>query len=401
MRLESTAIPAIINFNTLCSRFGSKRASATIPAEEDRVKQQSMTLRQMNRATLARQMLLNREKTTPLKAIEQLVALQAQEPGPPFIGLWTRLVDFQPAVLARLLHDRKVVRATTMRATLHLMSARDFVKLRPAVQSALSAAFQSVAGKRANPFDLSKVIDHARALLNRKPADFEALRAHLAHLLPKSDARVMGYAVRTHVPLVQVPTEDRWAFPARSEFALAESWIGKEMPSTGKPDWLVQRYLAAFGPATAADVQTWSGLRAMAEVLDRLRPKLFVVRGDRDQELFDLPRANRPPESVSAPIRFLPEYDNLVLAHADRTRLIADEHRKKIVTANLRVRATFLVDSRVAGTWKISRARAVAMLVIEPFDALSRSAKTELVDEGGRLIRFAEPDAKKFEVGFE
>lgn len=359
---------------------------------------EELTSKALSRATLARQMLLAREKTTAVKAIERLAGLQAQVPRPPFIGLWSRLAKFRPEDLTRLVHDRKVVRATMMRGTLHIVSTADYLVLRPALQPMLSAGMQGVLGARAEGLDLDALARAARVCLDEKPRTFEEIRGVLREQWPKADERAMGYAVRTHLPLVQVPTETVWGWPSAACFAAAETWIGKAVAGEGDPRELVLRYLTAFGPASAADAQTWSGLRRLKETFEALRPKLRVFRDERGRELFDLPKAPRPSEDTKAPVRFLPEYDNLLLAHADRSRVIEDDHRKRIVTANLRVLATYLVEGRVAGTWKIERAKASAALVLEAFVSVSKKTRAELVEEGTALLRFAESDARTLEV---
>ena len=352
----------------------------------------------LGRATLARQMLLAREKTTALDAIERLAGLQAQVPRPPFLGLWSRLATFRPENLTALAQQRKIVRATMMRGTLHIVSTRDYVSLRPTLQPMLSAGMQAVLGARAEGLDLDGLAVAARACLDERARTFEEIRAVLREQWPKADERAMGYAVRTHLPLVQVPTETLWGWPSAACFAAAATWIGKAI--AGPPDLpgLVLRYLAAFGPASAADAQTWSGLRGLKETFEALRPKLRVFRDEKGRELFDLPKAPRPSEDVKAPVRFLPEYDSLLLAHADRSRVIDDDHRKRVVTANLRVLATYLVDGRVAGTWKIERARTAAALVLVAFVPVSKKTRAELVEEGTALLRFAEEEARSVEV---
>ena len=352
-----------------------------------------LTTRALGRATLARQMLLAREKTTALDAIERLAGLQAQVPRPPFVGLWSRLATFRPEQLTALAHQRKIVRATMMRATLHIVSTRDYRAWRATLQPMLSAAMQGVLRARAEGLDLDALGQAARACLDERPRTFDEIRGILRARWPKADERAMGYAVRTHLPLVQVPTDAVWGWPAAACFAAAETWMGKSIEARADPAALVLRYLAAFGPATPADAQTWSGLRGLKDTFEALRPRLRVFRDEKGRELFDLPKAPRPAEDTRAPVRFLPEYDNLLLAHADRSRVIDDEHRKRVVTANLRVLATFLVDGRVAGTWRMERAKTAASLVLEPFGALSKNTREELVEEGAALLRFAEADA--------
>jgi len=209
----------------------------------------------------------------------------------------------------------------------------------------------------------------------------------------------MAYAIRMHLPLVQVPTDDAWGFPAASDFALADDWLGKKIPTEEAPaHMLVRRYLAAFGPATPKDAQVWSGLQSLRAAFEELRPELVTFRDERKRELFDLPDAPRPDEDTPAPVRFLPEFDNLVLAHDDRTRVIADEHRPKVTLKNLQVRATFLVDGFVAGAWKVERKKKTATLVLEPFGKLTKKTLTELEREGEALLRFVEEDAEARDV---
>jgi hypothetical protein len=355
----------------------------------------------LNRATLARQMLLAREKVAPLRALERLAGLQAQVPRPPFLALWSRVQGFVPEALSRLAHDRKVVRATMMRTTLHLVSAADYVAWRPVLQPMLSAAMLAVLKDRAAGLDVEAVVAGARKLLQDRPLTFDVLRPLLKQAWPKADERALGYAVRTHLPLVQVPTATRWGWPASSEFALADAWIG---PLGGDSDErrpaFVLRYLAALGPATVADAQNWSGLGGLKDAFEKLRSRLRVFHDERGRELFDLPKAPRPPAATRAPVRFLPDYDTLLLGHADRTRIVSDEHRPRLVTRNLQVLAAFLVDGRVAGTWKIERARTAATLTLTPFETIARTAQKELAEEGAALLKFTEPDAAKTEVKF-
>jgi hypothetical protein len=208
----------------------------------------------------------------------------------------------------------------------------------------------------------------------------------------------MGYAVRTQLPVIQVPVESDWGYPAVADFAAAESWLDAPLGSDGTPHALILRYLAAFGPASQKDAEIWSGLRGLKGAFAALAPKLARFEDERGRTLYDLPKAPRPDEDRDAPVRFLPEYDNLVLGHDDRSRLIDDAHRKAIVTPNLRVLATFLVDGRVAGTWTWTRKKATATLEIKPFGKLPKSARAPLEEEADALLAFVEPDAEKREV---
>jgi hypothetical protein len=352
----------------------------------------TLTRTQLNRATLARQLLLEREAAPAPAAVERLAGMQAQEPRHPYVGLWTRLAGFEVEDLRRALLERAVVRATLMRSTLHLMSAADYAALRMSMQPSMAVALRAL-GARSAGLDLDAVLPAARRLLDGRPLPFDRIRASLAEQFPDVNDRALGYAVRTLLPLVMVPSEDaRWGFPRVAEFALAEEWLDG-LAAASDAEALVTRYLGAFGPASAADVQTWSGVGGMRTVLDGMRESLAVFADERGRELFDLLDAPRPDSAVPAPPRFLPEFDNLVLAHDDRSRVIADEHRPLVTTKNLRVRATFLVDGVVAGTWTIEVKRKVATLRIAPFATLARRARTALAEEGEALVRFAEPDA--------
>ena len=323
--------------------------------------------------------------------MQRLAGMQAQEPRPPFVGLWSRVEGFAREDLVGALGDGSAVRGMLMRATLHTASAIDFRALRPVVQPVLSAAYAGVDKRRREGVDVDAVLPVARELLEEEPRTFNELRALLSKRFPDANERGLGYAARTHLPLTMVPTDDRWAFPRDAKFALTDAG------SDDSPEPLVRRYLAAFGPASAADAQTWSGLRGLAGVLEEM-DELERFEDEQGRTLFDLPDAPRPDADVPAPIRFLPEFDNLVLAHADRTRLLDDEHRPRVVTKNLRVKATFLVDGRVAGTWKSTRKGKKASLELEPFEKLRKQDVKALTSEGEALLRFIEEDATSSDI---
>jgi hypothetical protein len=358
----------------------------------------TLTLRALNRATLARQMLLAREKTSVVRAVERLVGLQAQLARPPFVGLWTRLEAFERGDLLRAFAKRTLVRATMMRGTLHVVGAKDFVALRPALQPALTRGMEAILKARLDGIDTSAVVDQATAFFRSAPATFDALRKHFAKARPKDDMRALAYLVRMHLPLVQVPADAPWGYPATSDFAVAADWLDEPVPSLAPPHALVLRYLEAFGPAHPGDVQTWSGLKDVREVFEELRPKLATFRDEKGRELFDLPKAPRPPEDTAAPVRYLPEFDNLVLSHLDRKRFVADAHRKRVYLPALQVAATVLVDGFVAGAWKVATAKGVATLSVQPFGAFDKKTRDELVREGEVLLAFLEPEAAKRRV---
>jgi hypothetical protein len=349
--------------------------------------------RALGRATLARQLLLGRAKLPVVKAIEQVLALQAQVPRPPHLGLWSRLHGFEREHLLAPLHKRTLVRATTMRGTIHIMTAKDFLAFRGALQPSLSAGWKSVAGKAAVP-PIESLMAAGRKIIGRESRTFNHIRAELVKQFPKAHDRIMGYAVRTHVPLVQVPTpDDDWGFPADAEFALADSWLKRPVSAGLGPSAFILRYLAAFGPASTADIQWWTGMRAVAELIAPIRSKLVTFRDERGRELFDLPKAPRPAADTDAPVRLLPEYDSVVIAHADRSRLVDEKYRKALVTKNLIVPPTFLVDGRIAGTWKLERTKTAATVTLAPFVPISKAAKAALKEEGEQLARFVAPEA--------
>jgi hypothetical protein len=362
---------------------------------------ETLSLRRLNRATLARQMLLEREDVPPLGAIERLVGLQAQFPRPPYVGLWGRVVGFRRDALTRLLVDRKAVRATFLRGTLHVASARDFVALRPALQPVLDAGMAAIHKALGARIDPERVTRQAREVLAGVPRTFEDLRERLKPMNPGANERALGFAVRMLLPLVQVPVgrEAAWAFPANCCFALAEEWLGKAIPTDAPapPEALVLRYLAAYGPASVADVQAWSGLPKLRDTVESLRPRLVTFRDESRRELFDLPDAPRPPADAKAPVRLIADYDNLITTRRDE-RFVAKGHRTRVFLPGLRVAATVLVDGFVAGAWKIERKRDVACLAVEPFAPLPAGARKDVIAEGESLLRFAEPDAGSFEV---
>jgi len=360
----------------------------------------TLSPRDLSRATLARQMLLAREACDPVDAVERLAGLQAQLARPPFVGLWSRLAGFAREHLLAPIHARRLVRATMMRATIHLVSARDFVRFRAALQPAIAASVASILA-RVEQLDLERLVQVGRELLDERPRAFDELRPLLAARGLAGDERALGYAVRMFVPLVQVPNETApWGWDAKAAFAVAESWLGAPMSLGGtETRELVLRYLAAFGPASVADAATWSGLRGLRETFEALRRELAVFRDERGRELFDLPDAPRPsPDDVEVPLRFLPDFDNLVLAHADRTRVVPEAHRSRMMSRNLQVAATVLVDGFVAGTWRVERARGAAVLAVRPFGKPTRAVRRALEEEGLALLRFAEPQARGYEL---
>jgi len=365
------------------------------------VTERTLTLRELNRATLARQYLLDRAALDVPEAIAGLVGLQAQVNNPPYIGLWTRLRDFRRGELTALMRRRAVVRGALLRSTLHLLTAEDYLLLRPAIQPALERALRSFFGAQARGLDTARLVATALPLLEERPRSFTELRAALVAIEPDRQPEALAYAVRTYLPLVQVPPGGTWGSGGSPAYALAEPWLGGVVAGPQESfRALVWRYLAAFGPATVRDLQVWSGLTGLKDAVAALRPKLCAFRDEQGRELLDLPDRPLPPADLPAPPRFLPEYDNLLLAHADRTRVIPDEYRSLIFLSAARVRATYLLDGIVRGAWKTERVRDAATLVVEPFAPLSPPDRAALADEGERLLRFIADDAATFAVRF-
>jgi hypothetical protein len=360
--------------------------------------------RELNRATLERQMLLRRCKLSAVEAIEHLVGMQAQAPAPPYVGLWTRLKDFHPDELARLILERRAVRIALMRNTVHLVSARDCLALRPLMQSVFDRTLYSTRANRAHleGIDIEALIAAGRALLEERPRTAKELGEILQEQWPERDPTSLARAIRHLLPLVQVPPRGVWGMSGPAAHTTAEAWLGRPLDPAPSLEETILRYLGAFGPATVKDVQTWSGLTRLGEVIEHLRPRLRIFRDERGRELFDMPDAPMPDPDTPAPPRFLPEFDNLILSHADRTRVIAEEYRKAIASKNGMVPATVLVDGFVRGTWTTERSRGKANLEIKPFEPLIKEDRDALAEEGERLIRFvAEPDgAESYEIRF-
>lgn len=354
-----------------------------------------LSAKAVNRATLARQMLSERADVPVVEAVRRLVGMQGQEAKHPYVGLWSRLSGFEEGELDQAVEERQVVRATLFRGTLHLVTAADYLRFRTTLAPVLEAGLRMLK-ERGEGLEPAKVVEAAQKLLAKEPLTFTEVRDALQKEFPAVNERALGFCTRMMVPLVIHPTGTRWSWPANARFTPAEAWLTGRLHTRAVPEELVTRYLQAFGPATPADFQTWSGLPKAKPVFDGLELEQFT--DEAGKTLYDVPDAPRPDPDAPAPVRFLPEFDNLLLAHAKRERIIADEHKPAVFTKNLRVKATYTVDGLVAGLWTAEKKRGVATLTLTPFGRTTTKTAAELEREGAGLLRFLEPDAKTYEM---
>ncbi len=377
--------------------MATRQATKTTTARGANGSGEVLSQRALNRALLARQMLLGRARMSASEAIEWLVGMQAQSPNAPYVGLWSRLDGFQPDELAQLITNRAAVRMSLMRTTLHLVTARDGLSIRPLVQPVLERGLWtgSPFGRNLAGMDVEELLAVGQALLEEKPHTTAALGKLLGERWPERDAVSLAQAVRYLTPVVQLPPRGVWGAGGQATWTTVESWLGQSPVTDATLDELVLRYLAAFGPATVKDVQSWCWLTRLSDVVERLRPQLRTFRDEQGNELFDLPDAPRPDPETPAPVRFLPEYDNALLSHDDRTRIIAKEHRERVFT-----RGAVLVDGFVHGAWKIARRRGGATLTIELFKPLAEADRAAVTEEGAKLLAFATDGANACDIQF-
>ncbi len=354
-----------------------------------------LTRRELNRSLLARQMLLQRVDLPAIDVIERLVGMQAQVPTDPYTALWSRIGGFRAEELSDLIADRRAVRAVgLMRTTIHLVSARDALAIRPLMQPVLDRAWRySPFSKQLAGTAVEDVVAAGLDLLAERPYVATELGKRLQERWPDADANSMGYAIRFLVPVLQPPPRGLWGKGGLAYVETIERWLGRPLDPDPPVDEIVLRYLAAFGPATAKDVQVWSWLTGMRAVLDRLRPRLHTFRDENGRELFDVPDAPFPDPETPAPVRFLPEYDNIALSHDDRTRVI---DRK--FTEPIWMRGSILVDGFVRGTWRIDTRHNVSVLKAALFDSLTAADKVAVESEAELLAGFLVPDVGTREI---
>jgi hypothetical protein len=358
--------------------------------------------RSLNRALLARQLLLERVDRTPTEVVEHLVGLQAQEPIDPYVALWSRITDFDPMVLSDLLANRQAVRGQLMRGTIHLVTASDVLVMRPVLRPVLERMLWSGSpfgrSLKAAGVDPAAVVAAGRDLLEEAPRTRVELRDALGPLFPAADPVALAQAVTFLVPVIQVPPRALWRRSGQARWAPIESWLGQPLSTDEAPHGLVLRYLAAFGPASAADVRAWSGLTDTADILARLRPQLVAFRDDAGRELLDIPDAPRPDPDTPAPVRYLPVYDNVVLSHGDRDRIVAEPHRRAVVTLDAINFGSILVDGFARALWRIDRKGGSGSLDVSVLEDLAPAESDAVEAEGARLLAFLEPAATGREV---
>jgi hypothetical protein len=356
-----------------------------------------MDQRALNRATLARQLLLQRTDRPVPDVVEHLVGLQAQTPHSWYVGLWSRIAGFQPDIAVDLITGRALVRVALMRSTIHLVTASDAWRLRPLLQPVLDRDLftNHIHGRGIRGMDIAALVDAGRELLTQ-PRTPRALGALLHERWPDRPANTLAYAVRNQLPLVQVPPRGLWGRSGPIAHVSAESWLGGERPAGATLADAVRRYLGAFGPATVKDVQTWSGLTRLREIVDGM--DLVAIRGEDGSELFDLPDAPRPDPDTPAPPRFLYDFDNLMLSYADRSRVITDEFKRLSVRPHGPVPEAVLVDGVTAGEWTLGRAGGVATLTVRTYRPLPAVTADAVEAEAAGLLGFLAPDAEVRDV---
>ena len=359
--------------------------------------------RAINRATLERQLLLRRSSLSVPDAVEHLVGLQAQTPHTWYVGLWSRLAGFTPEQATEPLVDRSMVRMALMRSTIHLVTADDARALRPLIQPVLDRDLyrNQTHGKPIADVDMAALTADAADLLAPAALTNKQLGDLLSERWPGRPAASLVYAIRNQVPLVQVPPRALWGRSGSIAHTTADAWIGPDRTAPITLGRMIERYLGAFGPATIKDMQMWSGLTKLREVIDRMPGSLETFHDESGQVLFDVPDAPRPDGDTPAPPRFLYDFDNLLLSYADRSRVITDAHGQWGYRTQRTIPQILLVDGFTAGDWRIERTRDAATLTVRPYRPPFEGEDAEqIAAEGQALLEFTDPDAATREVAF-
>jgi hypothetical protein len=328
-------------------------------------------------------------------AVAHLVGLQAQAPLAPYVGLWSRLAAFATDDLAAALVDRRAVRASLMRVTIHLVNARDALLLRSLLRSVMERGWRASSFSRdLAGIDLEALLTFGRTLIDERPRTRAELAPVLAERWPDRPPNSLVYAITYLLPVVQVPPRGVWGTTGPPAWTTMEAWLGEPLDPAPSKAAVVRRYLGAFGPATVADATAWSGLSGLRPTFEAMREDLLVVRDDAGRELFDLPEGPRPDPDTPAPPRFLAEYDNVLIGHAVRSRIIPPGRRIPLPPGEGATRGTVLVDGMYAGLWGLDRPRdgAVATLIVEPFARIALADRRALEAEAVALIGFIDAD---------
>lgn len=310
--------------------------------------------------------------------------MQAQEPQAPYIGLWSRLEGFDPYELSGLLADRRAVRGVLMRCTVHLVSERDWTLLRPLMRAVLERSLRSSPfGRALRDLDFDALARSAREHLSHAALARRQIGDLLAADWPGVDPPSLAQAATVLCPAIQAPPRGLWQLGGQARWMASEAWLARSLDPRPDLDAVIMRYLAAFGPASVMDIQAWCGLTKLAATIARLRDRLAVYTDDRGSELFDLPGAPLPDPDTPALPRILAPFDNVLLAHADRARIVSRAHRALVLRE--RLMRTFLIDGAVAGTWSL----ADGQLELAPFARLRAPDRGALLAEAERLVTFA------------
>jgi hypothetical protein len=355
-----------------------------------------LTNRQLNRATLARQMLLERSDVSIVDAVRFLGGLQAQQSNDPYIGLWSRMNGFAHEALTALIVDRTLARATTMRGTLHLHTADDLVGFRALVQDFLMAQWKSNFLRRFGSEDNAKVRRAGVRILDKGPITSGDLGKQLREKFPTAESLSLSVLLQMSETLVQVPPTRLWGNGSAPKLVRVENWLPDAKPTLSRID-LVRRYLAAYGPASINDMQIWCRLTKLSAEFKALEKELVVFEGEDGRVLYDLPDAPRPAADTPAPIRFLPLYDNVYLGYDNRRRMLmeADLARLNLFTD---FKPSVLIDGVIAAGWVVSRKKGVAGLKIEPYHKLTKAQARDVKREGEAFLRFIEEGADSYDV---
>lgn len=350
-----------------------------------------LTRRALNRTLLGRQFLLGRVERTPAEVVEHLVGLQAQEPIDPYVALWTRIADFDPLELSALIEERRAVRMGSLRTTLHLLTTDDALSIAPLTAPVHRRTFNSTPFPKALVgLDTDAIVEAARVALEAAPMTPGDLGRHLALQWPDRDQSSLAYLARYSIPLVQVPPRGLWRKTARTANTTLEAWTGRQ-PGPSSVDTFVMRYLRAFGPASVSDIRTWSWLTGLREVVDRHRPRLRVFRDEAGRELLDVEDGQFTDPDVPAPVRFLPQYDNLFLSHDDRSRINGD----LTWGVDFGWKGPILVDGGITAAWRVRRSGKTATMTIELGRKLTGAERADLEEEAARLAAFLDPDRER------